>query len=684
MTQEKCSNKKMISDMNEIVKSLYDITIVCETEESSNGTSATIEQVTKKLHAIDKQLKSSMSHTVQLEELKTIANSTIADQEKQIENLESQVTLLQGRLEENDKRKGIMLPDTSYEAQIRSMKRTINQLQAKIKGYEEEKRNVIAQQIDSLAVQNATKYKEIDSLESKLQALRLAQDEQLRHLGKANNMMHQELNKITETESRLEALKLIQEEQLRQLEHQQKISKAEQSDDEESDESSDLSSRSSSSSEGSDSDESETAEPSLVEVGPENLDALISRVILTAGASDESSADNDSQLKSVDLTVESKQVIEPKQLDVLISKAILAGAGDNSYTTEETTSHPSTTERTRSNPASPTTSPVISSWNALTQSSETLEQVDNSAKQAFEQLKQTRDKYSKLKEEYAMANGAASNLWKTFEDDYRTSKIRVEQLEAENAKLKEENDLTLSKIKALSGESEKKHQENRQDLNQIVGQVEELREENRRLKQTQEETMSELKDNLEEIAAHAERLKNENERMKMEKGAASSNMTAETLKLTEALEELAERAARIEELEKENLELRQEQERSLSKMNELLTAVAEAGKLQQDLQDLRETSSLLEKENNRLKHFQEDVKIAAETKITQLEEELEKSRKKYKAVQKEKSERLSNLKDVIAAYKKLEMEHQELQNSVLSMTGQVHQAKNESLVVTGQ
>jgi chromosome segregation ATPase len=140
MRNEGATQKKMILDMSDIVRALHEISIEYDAETASNGTNVTLAQVTNKIQAIDKQLKYSMLHTVQLQELKKVATSTITDQEKEIKSLENQLSLLEARLKHSDTHRGIMLPDTSYESQIVTMKQTIDGLQAKVKGYESEKR----------------------------------------------------------------------------------------------------------------------------------------------------------------------------------------------------------------------------------------------------------------------------------------------------------------------------------------------------------------------------------------------------------------------------------------------------------------------------------------------------------------------------------------------------------------
>jgi chromosome segregation ATPase len=140
MRNEGATQKKMILDMSDIVRALHEISIEYDAETASNGTNVTLAQITNKIQAIDKQLKSSMLHTVQLQALKKIASSTITDQEEEIKSLENQLSLLEARLEHSDTHRDIMLPDTSYESQIVTMKQTMDRLQAKVKGYESEKR----------------------------------------------------------------------------------------------------------------------------------------------------------------------------------------------------------------------------------------------------------------------------------------------------------------------------------------------------------------------------------------------------------------------------------------------------------------------------------------------------------------------------------------------------------------
>jgi chromosome segregation ATPase len=135
MKNEGSAQKKMILDISDIVKALHEISGEFD-DAASLSSVATLEQVTRKIHAIDKQLKFSMLHSVQLEELKEIANSTILDQEKQIKTLENQVSLLSVRLEPSDK-SGILLPDTSYEAQVVTMQNTIDDLEGQLRMHKE-------------------------------------------------------------------------------------------------------------------------------------------------------------------------------------------------------------------------------------------------------------------------------------------------------------------------------------------------------------------------------------------------------------------------------------------------------------------------------------------------------------------------------------------------------------------
>lgn len=136
MRTEGSAQKKMILEMSDIVEALRNISVDTEGAEKSESDKGGLDEIAGKIQAIDKQLKTSMLHTVQLEELKKIANTTISNQESQIKNLEEQVALMEARMEHSETHKDILLPDTSYEAQLSSMQKTITNLQSKIKGYE--------------------------------------------------------------------------------------------------------------------------------------------------------------------------------------------------------------------------------------------------------------------------------------------------------------------------------------------------------------------------------------------------------------------------------------------------------------------------------------------------------------------------------------------------------------------
>ncbi|CAJ1946489.1 unnamed protein product [Cylindrotheca closterium] len=143
MRTEGSAQKKMILDISDIVEALRSISVdsvgAGNDGNAENVENGDLDQIAKKIQAIDKQLKTSMLHTVQLDELKKIANSTISDQEAQIKALEDQVDLMEARLRHSQTHKEIMLPDTSYEAQLSSMQSTITNLKSKIKGYELER-----------------------------------------------------------------------------------------------------------------------------------------------------------------------------------------------------------------------------------------------------------------------------------------------------------------------------------------------------------------------------------------------------------------------------------------------------------------------------------------------------------------------------------------------------------------
>eukprot|EP00980_Cylindrotheca_fusiformis_P002587 scaffold612_cov98-Cylindrotheca_fusiformis.AAC.1 len=140
MRTEGVSQKKLLLEMNDVVRALHEVSMEYEQIDSSNGFQSTLSQIANKIRAIDKELKTSMLHSVQIQELKKIASSTIMDQEEKIKALEDQISLMSARKEHSDSHKDILLPDTSYEAQISTMKQTIDSLQAKVKRFESDKR----------------------------------------------------------------------------------------------------------------------------------------------------------------------------------------------------------------------------------------------------------------------------------------------------------------------------------------------------------------------------------------------------------------------------------------------------------------------------------------------------------------------------------------------------------------
>ncbi|KAL3934886.1 MAG: hypothetical protein SGBAC_009485 [Bacillariaceae sp.] len=162
MRTEGSAQKKMILDMNDIVEALRNISVYNDNAAAANAANGEpeqeqtqkqegLDQIAKKIQTIDKQLKTSMLHTVQLDEIKKIANSTISDQEEQIKALEDQLTLMEARMQHSETHRDIMLPDTSYETQLSSMQKTITNLTSKIKGYELQRdHNGIAPQIIDL------------------------------------------------------------------------------------------------------------------------------------------------------------------------------------------------------------------------------------------------------------------------------------------------------------------------------------------------------------------------------------------------------------------------------------------------------------------------------------------------------------------------------------------------------
>ena len=148
MDNESSANKQMLSEIYDIVDALHQISTQSNKDKNMfDGTNDTLEEIKEKLSALDKKWKAFMLYTAGLEGLKNAANSLIVDQEKQIQNLLSQVSLLQDHLHKKEKRQANPLPDTSYSTQISSMKETIKRLEGKIEAYEEEKANKLSKQI---------------------------------------------------------------------------------------------------------------------------------------------------------------------------------------------------------------------------------------------------------------------------------------------------------------------------------------------------------------------------------------------------------------------------------------------------------------------------------------------------------------------------------------------------------
>lgn len=210
MKKEKDSNKRMLLEMGGLVKALQDISVDYERQGDAvsssaaggggdpSSTATALNNVQRKIQAIDKQMKQTREQCGMLQEEKTIQSGTIKAQESQIKSMGDQIQFLVDRLhhqthatskEQNELEKIIQLQETqihSLEGQIDLLK--VNQLERA----EKEK------EIQALAEMNAAKYAEIGNLERKLAALREAQNAHQNQASLLKNQQEQEGHELSD------------------------------------------------------------------------------------------------------------------------------------------------------------------------------------------------------------------------------------------------------------------------------------------------------------------------------------------------------------------------------------------------------------------------------------------------------------------------------------------------------
>jgi hypothetical protein len=186
MKQEKSSNKKMLLEMSGLIKALQDISVDYEqsrddgddnndgsksSSSSKNRHKAHLQNIQRKIQAIDTQMRAAKTQCGLLEEEKSLHTSTIKAQETQISALQDQINLLCQRLEHSTRSN--TQDQTELQKIIQLQETQIVSLEGQIMLL---KRNAEDRRIISMDRQNAARYKEISLLEEKLLALREAQN----------------------------------------------------------------------------------------------------------------------------------------------------------------------------------------------------------------------------------------------------------------------------------------------------------------------------------------------------------------------------------------------------------------------------------------------------------------------------------------------------------------------------
>jgi chromosome segregation ATPase len=175
MKQEKSANKKMLLEMSGLIKSLQEISVDYEQTKKSQDDSSRhrshLQNVQRKIQAIDMQMRAAKTQCGMLEEEKSLHTTTIKAQESQISALEDQIQFLVQRLEQQSQSN--TQGQSELERIIQLQETQIWSLEGQISLL---KRNAKERKIDSMEKQNAARYQEIDALENKLASLRQAQN----------------------------------------------------------------------------------------------------------------------------------------------------------------------------------------------------------------------------------------------------------------------------------------------------------------------------------------------------------------------------------------------------------------------------------------------------------------------------------------------------------------------------
>lgn len=579
MKTEGSAQKKMILDMTNIVRALHAISIDYDTDTGSNGSNVTLTQITSKIHAIDKQLKTSMLHTVQLQELKKIASSTIVDQEEQIKSLENQVSLLEARMDHSDTHKDILLPDTSYEAQIMTMKQTIDHLQVKIKEHETEKRtNDISTLKEGLrVVQN----KHADS--GKVIDLTAFSDGQPVSVNKDNHSYATEEvtshpssyeEEFKATKERAEDLetenqKLIEamEEAMIKMTEMSKSAVVLQND-------------------------METMQCAVKETKKENEELKL--------------AESEAEAKVAKMTGEIEEAEVVKADFEELERTVIAKVQELE---KENAELKSSQEQ------------AVAKIVELTTSVADAENIQNQLETEIKRLQQQNVDSASRIEELSIDVAESDQVKSDFEELERTVIARVDALETENRSLKR-NQEEFSSNASVAEDTERARAriaDLEEENTKLKGTLQEIEEENERLVQVQDQRQSLAKKHpwqnvsqspntdLEQLQEENARLKNEQEKASVKIAILSERVTEST----EGDEELQKATAQVEYLEQENLKLKRSQSQALEahdssedmhlsaamvldleaenqRLRETMISAEEAQKLREDYRDLEQ------------------------------------------------------------------------------------------------
>ena len=691
MEKERDSRKKMLLEMSSIVSSLQGISVKYEKNPvDPNSRENNLENVLRKIKAIDEQLKSSTIEKGSLREERWLQRSTIEAQESQIKSMQDRIALLQNQLQQMDSG--------------RNVKKMGN-----------DERNEVNDEILALKKENEAKYSEIDVLENRLNTLRkshdtstdsdtadsshssseVSDDNQLvvyQHTNKSQGIFGTAL-KRNQRPTHLEAID--EEEECPSASFSSYSASSEESDEKTAESDKDSTTRSSKEEEGI----SLTLQPSEADVShctdefsssSSSLKYQAPQSHFSSGYFDDVSVE--SETTETDETNESATTADEEEQSKQSENSKESAETNNSFEEEYNAAKKTNEELTQENKrlrannkkvlaamaevSSETSTAGVTSKNAgeLRQENKDLRNAleEECTKRTLLEDEHSRmsKNYKELKEAYVNLQDEKSNILKKLEpEQVRRSEVPDGRSDVSQSyqQLAEIHESTVMKLADMA-----------EDNDSLQVQVKCLKSEMINVSQADQSELHEtrlryrdLKNEHEDLSVKVQQLCDQYEHLRSKYHAATTGATAITgevpskevqQKYDELLQEYQLCQVKLKEME-ETLD-----SESSSKNDETLK--------QKHAEALAKVVAL-EKSNKELTSIK-DKYDAAEVKVATLEEELERATQRAESANRKQEQRAEHLRDVIHHYRELEREHEDVSTRLQSLQSLVRSGENNS------